>query len=287
MHDQTGRCGVGSQALLAAAEVHRGEEPPLITGAGSGTVFLAGCIARCRFCQNYQISLLRQGHPVTPENLADTFLFLQNQGCSNLNWVTPSPHLPFLLKALAMAMNRGCHLPVVYNCNGYMNVDIVTELDGIVDVYLPDMKYGEDVWAEKYSGLPEYSSINAGVVREMAKQVGALVIDSSGAALSGVLVRHLVLPGKIAGTARVLKTLASINPDIPISLMAQYRPCYEAVDDPVLGRCLYREEFEDAVELLALYGLTRAYVQSADALQLQDGYFPDFNRQPGKIFTGE
>ncbi|HPQ42074.1 MAG TPA: radical SAM protein [bacterium] len=269
---------------MSAAEVHCGEEPPLIKGAGSGTVFLSGCIAACCFCQNYQISRLRIGRPVSPDILADCFLDLQKKGCSNLNWVTPTPHLPFLLKALAIAMEQGLNLPLVYNCNGYMNPGILKKLDGIVDIYLPDMKYGQDVWAETFLGLPDYTRINAETVREMYRQVGCLVLDDRGAAVSGLLIRHLVLPDNTAGTAAVLKTIAAIDPDIPLSLMAQYRPCYEALGHPVLGRGLHREEFEAAVELLEIYGITHAYVQSAEALQRKDGYFPDFSRDPGQIF---
>lgn len=285
LENRTGTCSVGGQALLSAAEVHCGEEPPLTKGAGSGTVFLSGCIAKCCFCQNYQISRLRYGRPVSPDVLADCFLDLQIKGCSNLNWVTPTPHLPFLLKALAIAMDRGLMLPLVYNCNGYMNIDILRKLDGVVDIYLPDMKYGQDIWAESFSGLPDYTHINAETVREMYRQVGCLAVNRDGAAVSGLLIRHLVLPENTAGTATVLKTIAGIDPDISISLMAQYRPCYEAVDHPVLGRSLYREEFLQAVELLELYGLTNAYVQSAEMLHLKDGYFPDFTQEPGQIFN--
>jgi len=271
--------------MLSAAEIHGGEEPPLIRGAGSGTVFLSGCIADCCFCQNYQISRLQHGRPVSVQDLGDCFLELQEKGCSNLNWVTPTPHLPFLLNALANAMDRGLRLPLVYNCNGYMKMDVLRQLDGIVDIYLPDMKYGQDVWAEKFSGLTDYTEINTAAIREMYRQVGLLTLDAGGGAVSGLLVRHLVLPEKTAGTELVFQTIADIDPEITISLMAQYRPCYKALDHPILGRPLHREEFEDAVDLLEAYSLPHAFVQSAAALQHKDGYFPDFNRGPGRIFN--
>lgn len=281
---RVGRCGIGDRALFSTALCHRGEEPPLTGGAGSGTVFMAGCIARCCFCQNYQISVLRQGDPVTPEQLADIFLSLQQQGCSNLNWVTPSPHLPFLLEGLALAVEQGLAIPLVYNCNGYQSLDVVETLDGIVDIYLPDMKYSEEIWAIEYSGLPDYPDINLRAVKEMYRQVGVLRLNADGHAVSGLLVRHLVLPENRSGTAGVLRSIASIDPDIPLSLMAQYRPCFEAVEHPVLGRPLFREEYLDALEQVEIHGLTHVYAQSIDSLHARDGYFPDFGAGPGPVF---
>ncbi|MCD4652556.1 radical SAM protein [bacterium] len=281
---QTGRCGIADQPLLSAAEIHIGEEPPLVTGAGSGTVFMAGCIAQCCFCQNYQISRHKMGSPVSIEKLAQEFLLLQGKGCSNLNWVTPTPHLPFLLKALALAIDLGFKLPVVYNCNGYMNLDILLDLEGIVDIYLPDMKYGEDIWADEFSGLPDYTKNNTAVIREMYRQVGILRKNSVGGAVSGLMVRHLVLPEKVAGTEKVIRTIAKIDPNISICLMAQYKPCFEALNHPILGRPLFKEEFEDACELLELYRLTNAYIQSSEALRNNDDFFPDFNKNTGDVF---
>jgi putative pyruvate formate lyase activating enzyme len=275
---------MGNSAVIASAMCHKGEEPPLIKGAGSGTVFLSGCVARCFFCQNYQISLLRQGERVSSFQLSEIFLSLQRAGCSNLNWVTPTPHLPFLLDAFAMAMDRGLNLALVYNCNGYMNLEILSMLDGVVDVYLPDMKYGEEIWAIEYSGLPDYPEINLRAVKEMYRQTGTLILDRTGAAISGLLIRHLVLPDKRAGTSKVLRAISQIDPDIHVSIMAQYRPCYRAVGHPVLGRPLFREEFEDAKNVAEMYGLTNVYAQSYLSLRRKDGYFPDFNQEPDRIF---
>jgi putative pyruvate formate lyase activating enzyme len=275
---------MGNSAVIASAMCHKGEEPPLIKGAGSGTVFLSGCVARCFFCQNYQISLLRQGERFSSFQLSEIFLSLQRAGCSNLNWVTPTPHLPFLLDAFAMAMDKGLNLPLVYNCNGYMNLEILSMLDGVVDVYLPDMKYGEEIWAIEYSGLPDYPEINLRAVKEMYRQTGTLILDRTGAAISGLLIRHLVLPDKRAGTSKVLRAISQIDPDIHVSIMAQYRPCYRAVGHPVLGRPLFREEFEDAKNVAEMYGLTNVYAQSYLSLRRKDGYFPDFNQEPDRIF---
>lgn len=281
---QTGRCGLGSRAVVSTAEIHTGEEPPLVTGAGSGTVFLSGCIASCCFCQNYQISRLNMGQEVSTNALANTFLTLQEKGCTNLNWVTPTPHLPMLLKALAIAIEAGLSIPLVYNCNGYMSLRILKMLDGIVDIYLPDMKYGQDLWAEEFSGLKDYPAINFACIEEMYRQVGLLQIDANGAATTGLLVRHLVLPEKTAGTEKVLQKIADINPRISISLMAQYRPCHEAIEHSIIGRPLFQEEYVDAVELLEIYGLTNAFIQSPSALQKKDGFFPDFTQETGAVF---
>ena len=245
---------------------------------------MSGCIADCCFCQNYQISRQNMGTRVDVDQLANSFLKLQEKGCSNINWVTPSPHLPYLLEALAIAMEKGLNLPLVYNCNGYMRLEILEMLDGIVDIYLPDMKYGEAVWAEEFSGLPDYPEINRQVISEMYRQTGLLKLDSRGGAVSGLLIRHLVLPDKTAGTEKVLRTIAEIDPDITISLMAQYRPCFEAVGHPILGRPIYFEEFQEAAELLEIYGIINAFVQSTTALNKKDGFFPDFTRKPGEIF---
>ncbi|MGB4100278.1 MAG: radical SAM protein [bacterium] len=285
LEERLGRCGVGNGAIVSSAMCHRGEEPPLIKGAGSGTVFLSGCVAKCCFCQNYQISLLRQGEKVSNLQLANIFLYLQELGCSNINWVTPTPHLPFLLEALAIAMDKGLNLPVVYNTNGYMRLDVLTMLDGIIDIYLPDMKYGEEVWALEYSGLPDYPEINVQAVKEMYRQVGVLKFDNNGAALSGLLVRHLVLPENRAGTLKVLDAISQIDPDIHVSVMAQYRPCYRAINHSVLGRPLYFEEFEEAEEIAERCGLTNVFAQSYEQLRRKDGYFPDFSRDSDRIFN--
>jgi len=282
---QIGVCGIGAEPVLSAAEIHTGEEPPLITGAGSGTIFMAGCIADCCFCQNYQISQQKMGRVISIDELAGEFLSLQAKGCSNINWVTPTPHLPFLLHALARAIDRGLTLPLVYNCNGYMDLDILRGLDGIVDIYLPDMKYGESIWAEQFSKLPDYPEINSMVIKEMYRQVGILKLDITGRAVSGLLVRHLVLPEGTAGSEKVIRTIAEIDPEIGFSLMAQYRPCYKAVNHDILGRSVHVEEFDNVCELVELYGLTNLFIQSSKDLKKRDYYFPDFNRARGEIFS--
>jgi len=285
-HGKSGFCGMNDMAIVSGAMAHFGEEPPITGKSGSGTIFLTGCNARCIFCQNYQISQQGSGEPVSVEYLAEEFLRLQKIGCVNINWVTPTPHLVFLVEALAIAMERGFSLPIVYNTNGYDRAEIVRLLDGIVDIYLPDMKYSEDVWAEEFSGMPNYVSENVRAVREMFRQVGALELDEHGIAVRGLLVRHLVLPDGTAGSAKVFRTIADIDPSIPVSIMAQYHPCFHAVGHSIVGRRICRVEYQKALDELELAGLTMAFTQNPDSLSSEDAFFPDFNRDELEVFKG-
>jgi len=277
LHGAAGFCQVLDKAILSSALAHFGEEPPITGRGGSGTIFLSSCNAACIFCQNYQISHERIGNPVSISQLANEYLHLQAVGCENINWVTPTPHLPFLVDALASAVEQGLKIPVVYNTNGYDRVEVLRLLDGIVDIYLPDMKYGEDVWAEEYSGLKNYFTINVAAIKEMYRQVGLLIINEKGVAIKGLLVRHLVLPYGRAGSARLFRALAKIDPQVPVSLMAQYHPCYQAVGHPVLGRRISRDEYLKALEDFENAGLLNAFTQDYISLEHEDFFFPDFN----------
>ena len=277
LHGAAGFCQVLDKAILSSALAHFGEEPPITGRGGSGTIFLSSCNAACIFCQNYQISHERIGNPVSIYQLANEYLHLQAVGCENINWVTPTPHLPFLVDALASAVEQGLKIPVVYNTNGYDRVEVLRLLDGIVDIYLPDMKYGEDVWAEEYSGLKNYFTINVAAIKEMYRQVGLLIINEKGVAVKGLLVRHLVLPYGRAGSARLFRALAKIDPQVPVSLMAQYHPCYQAVGHPVLGRRISRDEYLKALEDFENAGLLNAFTQDYISLEHEDFFFPDFN----------
>ncbi len=277
LHGAAGFCQVLDKAILSSALAHFGEEPPITGRGGSGTIFLSSCNAACIFCQNYQISHERIGNPVSISQLANEYLHLQAVGCENINWVTPTPHLPFLVDALASAVEQGLKIPVVYNTNGYDRVEVLRLLDGIVDIYLPDMKYGEDVWAEEYSGLKNYFTINVAAIKEMYRQVGLLIINENGVAVKGLLVRHLVLPNGRAGSARLFRALAKIDPQVPVSLMAQYHPCYQAVGHPVLGRRISRDEYLKALEDFENAGLLNAFTQDYISLEHEDFFFPDFN----------
>ncbi len=284
LQDKKGRCGLAGTARLAATLAHHGEEPPLIQKGGSGTIFLSGCNASCCYCQNFQISRLHQGNDISTQTLAEQFLYLQKIECSNINWVTPTPHLPFLLEAWGLAREQGLDLPLVYNTNGYVKRDILQMLEGIVDIYLPDMKYGEDIWAERFSGLPNYHTINVSAVQEMHRQVGPLIVDSDGMGVCGVLVRHLVLPEKTSGYPKVFRALSEIDSRIPISVMAQYKPCFQALTHAILHRPITVAEYEDCLESLELSGLENAFIQSHPELETDDPYFPDFSQKTDDIF---
>ena len=281
---ELGKCGIGSSALLSSALVHHGEEPPISGYCGSGTIFLCGCNAKCIFCQNYQISHLKIGHKVTPTELAQEHLKLQVLGCHNINWVTPTPHLPFLVEALAIAVEKGLSIPLVYNTNGYDRPEILQLLDGIVDIYLPDMKYGFDTWAEEFSQLPDYLTISTEAVTIMNNQVGALHVDSQGVAQHGVLIRHLVLPEGTAGSQKVFQAIYQINPQIPVSIMAQYHPCYKAINHPLIGRRIKRGEYRQVLEMFGEAGLENAYRQDITDLEYHDPFFPDFQKSDQEIF---
>jgi len=280
-----GFCRLGDQPLFSSAVAHFGEEPPITGRHGSGTIFLSGCNAACLFCQNYQISHLHYGEVVTPTRLADEFLALQASGCANINWVTPDPQLPFLISALVIAMQKGFNRPVVYNTNGYVRREVLQILEGIVDIYLPDMKYAADCWAEEYSNLPRYSAINLEAIREMYRQVGPLQVDEQGIARRGLLIRHLVLPEDRAGSAKIFRSIAAIDPEIPVSIMAQYHPCYHASGHPVLGRRVTIREYQKAIAAFEEAGLSNAYTQPLEELVAQDLLFPDFSAKPDKIFN--
>jgi putative pyruvate formate lyase activating enzyme len=273
---QTGFCGQGAGARVAKALPHFGEEPPLTGERGAGTVFFTGCALRCLYCQNYQISQEGLGEELSAEALAELFLDLQQRGCHNLDLVSPTPHWPFILEALEIAIPRGLTLPIVYNTHGYLSLPLLKLLDGIVDIYLPDMKYGTDETAEQLSQAPSYTSLNRQAVREMFAQTGPLKTNGEGLAFRGLLVRHLVLPGNLSGTSAVLQDLLEISPRVPLSLMAQYRPIHLAWDHPRLSRSLNKEEYRRALDLVERFGFAEVFIQDLESSEV---YFPDFNRE--------
>jgi putative pyruvate formate lyase activating enzyme len=246
---------------VASWGLHFGEEPPISGTRGSGTVFFSGCPLRCVFCQNYPISQLANGNEVSIEWLAVRMLDLQNRGAHNINFVTPTHYVPQIVEALAVAVSRGLSIPIVYNSSGYEDLETLRLLDGVVDVYLPDMKYGDDEQAARCSSAPGYVSVNRAAVAEMYRQVGDLFLDGEGIAVRGLIVRHLVLPGNIAGTRMVLEFVASLSPTVTIALMSQYFPAHEAPGIPGLDRKLTREEYESVTELLDEYGLENGWTQ--------------------------
>jgi putative pyruvate formate lyase activating enzyme len=256
--NETGACRTGEQAVVASYNPHFGEESPLVGQHGSGTIFFSWCNLRCRFCQNNDISQFGSGEPVEPEDLAAIMLRLQALGCHNLNLVSPSHVVPQILAGLYIAAEVGLHIPLVYNTGGYDAVDTLGLLEGVVDIYMPDMKYASADVARRYSGIVDYPRHNQMAVRAMHRQVGDLVMDQDGIALRGLLVRHLVLPEGLAGTEEVTRFLAEeISEDTYLNIMDQYRPCHEAHELPPLNRRITRTEFDAAVQAARRVGLTR------------------------------
>jgi len=254
---ERGRCGVGAGAKVASFGPHFGEEPPLVGRRGSGTVFFSGCNLSCVFCQNYTISQLGEGQQVSTEHLAEIFLGLARRGCHNINLVTPTHQAPVIVSALALARQAGLELPIVWNCGGYESPEVLRLLDGIVDIYMPDAKYGDDAAAARYSGAPEYATNLEAVLCEMHRQVGDLVIEE-GIAQRGMLIRHLVLPSGIAASARVFTMIAShLGRNTYLNVMQQYRPCYRADEYPELACRLSPSEYAEAVRSARELGLHR------------------------------
>jgi putative pyruvate formate lyase activating enzyme len=251
-------CRTGERAVVNSYGAHHGEEDPLRGWAGSGTIFFSWCSLRCVFCLNWEISQKGLGREVEPEEISAMMLALQAQGCHNINLVTPSHVVAQILAAVAIAARRGLKLPLVYNTGGYDSPEALALLDGVIDIYMPDMKYGDSEAAHRYSDVRGYWEVNQAAVREMHRQVGDLVIDEQGLARRGLLVRHLVLPGDIANTEKVLAFLATeISRDTYLNLMDQYYPCYRAWDYPPLDRPITRSEYEHALALADRYGLHR------------------------------
>ena len=253
-----GVCRTGERAVVSSFNPHFGEEAPLVGRGGSGTIFFTNCNLKCQFCQNYEISQLGHGREVEPEDLATMMLHLQNQGCHNINFVSPTHVVPQILAGVLIAAEAGLRVPLVYNTGGYDAFETLALLDGIFDIYMPDMKYASDEAARKYSKVENYPAVNRAAVREMHRQVGDLILDSRGVAQRGLLVRHLVLPEGLAGTPEIVHFLAEeISPNTYLNLMDQYRPCYKAHEYPPLNRRITRQEFEEAVRLAEEAGLTR------------------------------
>jgi putative pyruvate formate lyase activating enzyme len=255
---QKGKCQVTREVVVSSYGPHFGEEASLVGEHGSGTIFFAYCNLKCTFCQNYTISHLGEGTEVTSDELASMMLSLQAQGCHNINLVSPTHVVPHILAALEIAARKGLSVPLVYNTGGYDSLETLRLLDGIVDIYMPDIKYADARIAEQLSGIKDYPRANQAAVREMHRQVGNLQMDERGVAERGLLVRHLVLPNRLAGTEEVIRFLAQeVSRDTYLNIMAQYHPCYKAFDLPQLSRRITDKEFSEAIELAHRYGLNR------------------------------
>ncbi len=256
--DEKGFCRTGKLAVVASYGPHYGEERPLIGRGGSGTIFFSHCNLFCVFCQNYDISHGGEGTPIGPEELAEIMLSLQKNGCININFVTPSHVIQQILEALPIAVQRGLNVPLVYNCGGYERVSALKLLDGIVDIYMPDFKFWDQEAAREFCGAPDYPERARAALREMHRQVGDLVLDGSGRAQRGVLVRHLVMPGGLAGTPELVDFIAKeVSAHTYVNIMDQYHPCGEASGNSAINRRITHAEFRQALEAAEKAGLTR------------------------------
>ncbi|MFZ5517181.1 MAG: radical SAM protein [Candidatus Zhuqueibacterota bacterium] len=285
---ELGFCRIGAGILVSHAGLHFGEEPPISGTNGSGTIFFAGCNLRCVFCQNYQISQEfqhSQPRELSVDALVAVMLQLQSEGAHNINFVSPSHMIFPMADAIAAARKKGLAIPVVYNSNGYDSVDALGQIRGLVDIFLPDIKYMDDDAAARFSGADSYSQVIPFVLEEMLAQVGHLMLDEDGIATQGLLVRHLILPGQLENSRRCLETLAAISPDIQLSIMSQYSPQYNAHNYPDINRTLTPEEYDSIVDYAIDLGLENAFIQEFES---QDHYLPDFTREnPFRESTAE
>ena len=283
--DRTGEgrgvCGQGDRLMVGAAVAHFGEEPVFTGTRGVGNLFVSSCNLRCDYCQNFQISQQRLGAEQTHEAVAQQMLRLQDSGVHFIGWVSPSHVVPNLLKSLAIARKKGLRLPVIYNTNGYDALPTLKLLDGVVDIYLPDLKYSDNGIAREYSHIKEYADRSRAAVLEMFRQVGPLTVDGEDRAERGLLVRHLVLPEGLAGTWETLCFIAlELSARVPVSLMSQYRPVNRALEKPPIARRIHASEYAEALRMAEELGLETLFVQDPEE-ELHN--LPDF-RNSGRPF---
>ena len=272
-----GVCRTGHLASVSHALLHFGEEPVISGEAGSGTIFFTGCNLKCLFCQNYQLSWLLEGRPVTDEELAAMMLGLQAQGAHNINLVSPSHVVLPILRALRLALPAGLDIPLVWNSNGYDRLEVIQALDGVVDIYLPDLKYRSTALSKRYSAAPDYFARASEAVREMALQQPALDLGPGGTARKGLVVRHLILPGAVEDTLALLNWIGeNLSPFIGLSLMSQYHPCYKAPEE--IQRSVSREEYERAADQAVALGLEQLFLQP-EPFRPEEHLVPDFGRE--------
>jgi putative pyruvate formate lyase activating enzyme len=272
---EEGFCRLAAGMVMSSALPHHGEEPPLSGSRGAGTIFFSSCNLKCTYCQNYQISHSPAGRPVTAEELAGIMLDLEARGCHNVEPVTPTPHLAGIMEALGIARERGLRVPFIFNCGGYERKEILRLIDGRVEIYLPDLKYGLDEAGKSCSGVPDYPYHALSALREMVRQVGDALEIEDGVARRGILVRHLVLPGRMDNSLAALELIREVSPFIPLSLMSQYTPIPAVQHDPLLGRRVTPEEYERVVNAALDLGFEELYTQEVDNRALN----PDFARE--------
>ena len=280
---EKGFCSAGYKPCVSSAMAHHGEEPPISGNRGSGTVFFSYCNMKCIYCQNYQISQQHEGHTISVEDLAETMISLQKSGCHNINFVSPSIWIPQIVKSFHRAAEKGLNIPLVYNTGGYDSPAAIKMLEGIIDIYMPDMRYSSNEMAEKYSGIKNYVENNRLSLKEMYRQVGGLIVDKKGVAKKGLLIRLLVLPSNIGGIKETLEFIKyELSEKVYLSIMAQYHPEYDACRFPELSRRITLKEYRDVTGYASKLGLIKGWVQDHFALEGEDLFRPDFRRK--KVF---
>lgn len=258
--EKKGSCNAGFRMEVSSSFPHYGEERVLVGRGGSGTIFLSNCTCKCVYCQNWTISQSGEGKEASEEEVAITMLFLQKIGCHNINWVSPTHYTPQLVKSLMIAKEGGLKIPIVYNTGGYDSEDTIKLLDGIVDIYMPDIKYGSNENGLKYSKVNDYWDVSRKAVKEMHTQVGDLKINNYGIAERGLLIRHLVLPNDIAESEKVLEFIANrLSTDSYVNIMDQYRPCFNASEYEELSRPITRREYIKLIDKAEVLGLHRGF----------------------------
>ena len=278
-------CKIGAEIRISHAGLHFGEEPPISGTRGSGTIFFPGCNLRCVFCQNFQISQEFQHHHtrvLSVDELADEMLRLQAEGAHNINFVSPSHMIFQMADAILAAKEKGLSIPIVYNTNGYDALDALRQIRGLVDIYLPDIKYMDNALGKRYSAVLDYAEVIPDVLREMLDQVGHLQMDEDGIAARGLLVRHLVLPSQLENTRACLRFLADLSPDIFVSIMSQYSPQHKASKYPEINRTLTQIEYDQITEYALDLGLENAFIQEIES---QAACLPDFELDRPFHFT--
>lgn len=254
-----GYCQAPAELIISSVFAHYGEESPLVGVGGSGTIFLTHCNLKCLFCQNYEISMKGEGTRYSHKDLAAAMIDLQQAGCHNINFVTPTHYVPRILRGLSLAIDEGLSIPLVYNCSGYESLEVVKLLDGIVDIYMPDIKFLKQELSDRYCNAPDYPDVVKDVIKEMQRQVGDLVMDGRGIAQRGLLIRHLLMPSLSENTKDVLNFIRQeISCDAFVNIMAQYHPCYQASRFQEISRRPTLKEYNEAVEYARAIGLKRA-----------------------------
>lgn len=260
LEGKIGYCGAGSELMVSSAFPHFGEERPLVGRHGSGTIFLTHCSLRCVFCQNYDISHLGRGEMITTQDMARAMLRLQELGCHNINFVTPTHYAPQIVASLPYAIKMGLRIPIVYNCSGYESPEVIRLLEGVVDIYMPDAKYMDEKYSKEFSNAPDYPQVLKEILKEMHRQVGDLTIDSAGIAEKGLLIRNLVMPQGVASSEEVLKFIAEdLSPHSYVNIMDQYRPEYRAHEYAELGRRITHKEYAEAIQVAKRLHLYRGF----------------------------